>query len=138
MAGKRTASRLISGVIPAWPCSWLGLPGRSCYQLRRWSLTPPFHPYRRLQSSDCDRIGGLFLWPYPAGFPAPGVTRHHVLWSADFPRRYVGFHMTPRSPSRPGYADNTIDITIRQMWLTTIEPKHPFDKPVHRSIIGKL
>jgi hypothetical protein len=29
---------------------------------------------------------GLFLWPDPAGFPAPGVTRHPALWSADFPR----------------------------------------------------
>jgi len=29
---------------------------------------------------------GLFLWPDPAAFTAPGVTRHLTLWSADFPR----------------------------------------------------
>ena len=28
---------------PAWPCSRRGLPGRSHYCARRWSLTPPFH-----------------------------------------------------------------------------------------------
>ncbi len=28
----------------------------------------------------------MFLWPDPAGCPAPGVTRHLALWSADFPR----------------------------------------------------
>lgn len=30
--------------------------------------------------------GYLFLWPCPAGYPAPGVTRHRALWSADFPQ----------------------------------------------------
>jgi len=30
-------------------------------------------------------FGGLFLWPDPAGYPAPGVTRHCALRSADFP-----------------------------------------------------
>jgi len=30
--------------------------------------------------------GSRFLWPGPAGCPAPGVTRHRALWSADFPR----------------------------------------------------
>ena len=45
---------------------------------RRWSLTPPFHP--------CPLRGGMFLWPDLAGCPAPGVTRHRALWSADFPR----------------------------------------------------
>jgi hypothetical protein len=29
---------------------------------------------------------GLFLWPDPAGYPVPGITRHLALWSADFPR----------------------------------------------------
>ena len=29
--------------------------------------------------------GGLFLWPDPAGYPAPGVARRRALWSADFP-----------------------------------------------------
>jgi hypothetical protein len=31
-------------------------------------------------------ISGMFLWPDPAGCPTPGVTRHHALWSTDFPR----------------------------------------------------
>ncbi len=31
-------------------------------------------------------ISGMFLWPDPAGYPTPGVTRHHALWSTDFPR----------------------------------------------------
>ena len=30
--------------------------------------------------------GSLFLWPDPAGFPAPGFPRRRALWSADFPR----------------------------------------------------
>jgi len=30
--------------------------------------------------------GVLFLWPCPAGFPAPELIRHRALWSADFPR----------------------------------------------------
>lgn len=34
-------------------------------------------------------LGGLFLWPYLAGFPAPGVTRQHALWSADFPQEMI-------------------------------------------------
>jgi len=33
-------------VAPAWPCSRWGLPGRPGHPGRRWSLTPPFHPYR--------------------------------------------------------------------------------------------
>jgi len=63
--------------VPVWPCSRWGLPGRKHLCLRRWSLTPPFHPYH---------YGGMSLWPYPAGCPAPGVTRHRALWSADFPQ----------------------------------------------------
>jgi hypothetical protein len=30
-----------------------------------------------------------FLWPYPAGLPAPGFPRHRALWSADFPRPFA-------------------------------------------------
>ena len=30
--------------------------------------------------------GGSFLWPDPAGCPAPGVARQCALWSTDFPR----------------------------------------------------
>ena len=60
------------------------------YCRRRWSLTPPFHPYLLR--------GGLFLWPDPAGFPAPGVTRRFALWRADFPRS----PKAPRPSDQPG------------------------------------
>jgi len=61
-------------LVPAWPCSWWGLPGRRHYCRRRWSLTPPFHPYRR--AADCTlrryvsvaRSGRL---PRPGSYPAP-------------------------------------------------------------------
>ncbi len=63
--GRRAASRrLRSAFPPAWPCSRWGLPGRACHQARRWSLTPPFHPYRPLGA------GGMFLWHCPSGHPA--------------------------------------------------------------------
>ena len=38
-----------------------------------------------------------FLWPYPAGFPAPRFPRHRALRSADFPR----FLAKPRPSNRP-------------------------------------
>jgi len=35
----------------------------------------------------CTRQSGRFVSvAHPAGCPAPGVTRHRALWSADFPR----------------------------------------------------
>jgi hypothetical protein len=43
-------------IIPAWPCSWRGLPGRPHYCGRRWSFTPPFHPYL-----DCAAAHGRFV-----------------------------------------------------------------------------
>jgi hypothetical protein len=79
---EETSNFLPCGVVPAWPCSRWGLPGRGCCQSRRWSLTPPFHPGHLVPTG---ARGCLFLWPDPAGFPAPGVTRHRALWSADFP-----------------------------------------------------
>ena len=75
---------LLVGV--AWPPHCCG---------RRWSLTPPFHPCPCSQES----WGGMFLWPDPIPYGIPGVTRHRVLWSADFPRHPRGM---PRSPGRPG------------------------------------
>jgi len=29
---------------PIWSCTTRSLPGRDCYQPRRWALTSPFHP----------------------------------------------------------------------------------------------
>ena len=84
----------------AWPPHYCG---------RRWSLTPPFHPYlgivdcrfliadwssgddRNLQSAidNLQSRGGKFLWPGPANYFTPGVTRQRALWSADFPRKGI-------------------------------------------------
>jgi hypothetical protein len=62
---------------------------------RRWSLTPPFHPYG---SHKCE-FRGMFLWPNPEDRSPPDVIRHRALWSADFPQSHlVGL----RSPDRPG------------------------------------
>lgn len=97
---RRAASRsclalLLMGV--AWPQTLLpapvvsytmkmqGIPENGlhsldiCRQTRFACKRPPFHPYRQLPAV-------CFCGPDPAGFPAPGVTRHHALWSADFPR----------------------------------------------------
>jgi len=89
IAHEVTSSLLPSsdGIVPVWPCSRRGLPGRMHCCKRRWSLTPPFH-------SDLHPIGwgDLFLWPLSGrltpfdGFPAPGAIRRRALWSADFPR----------------------------------------------------
>ncbi len=43
--------------------------------------------------------GGMFLWPDPASCPAPGVTRRHALWSADFPLQADS--SLQRSPGQP-------------------------------------
>jgi hypothetical protein len=82
------------------PCPCLALlpvgvawPPHCC--VRRWSLTPPFHPCAFPQRG----WRGMFLWPVPIPYGIPGITRHRVLWSADFPRR---LRKAPRSPSRPG------------------------------------
>src|SRR5512137_1608553 len=63
------------------PCLTLLLPGVTWpphYCGRRWSLTPPFHPY--------PLRGGMFLWPCPVNCFIPDVIRRDALWSADFPR----------------------------------------------------
>ena len=87
------------GFASAWPCSWRGLPGRNHYWLRRWSLTPPFHPHWFNMADAMLNLSGMFLWPDPAGYPAPGITRRLALWSADFPRLRLA---KPRSPDQPG------------------------------------
>jgi len=84
--------------VPAWPCSQRGLPGHAHYCARRWSLTPPFHPYHPLRGS------GLFLWPFPvgsrlsAGSP-PRVLSDVVLYGV---RTFLDpDNAGPRSPDRP-------------------------------------
>ena len=62
-----------------------------------------------------EHSGGMFLWPDPAGYPAPGITRHRALWSADFPRL---IRIKPRSPDQPGQTHNTINNWLRQFQQT--------------------
>ena len=57
----------------------------------RWALTPPFHPYpQRKRRAVCFLLRCLYL-PKCTGVAScthrqtPGVTRHHALWSPDFP-----------------------------------------------------
>ena len=62
---------------PYLACSgWVTLPR---VLPRRCALTAPFHPYRRRSG-----LAVSFLWHFPWAAP-PGVTRHPVLWSPDFP-----------------------------------------------------
>ena len=80
----RAAPRSCLALLPAgvaWPPHCCG---------RRWSLTPPFHPYQS--------PGGMSLWPDPAAFTTPGITRRCALWSADFPRSLK----RSRSSGQPG------------------------------------
>ena len=81
--------------VPAWPCSRRGLPGRAHYCARRWSFTPPFHPYNpTTPPQNRGRLGGVRSVSVALsgrftpldGYPAPGATRRHAQWSADFPR----------------------------------------------------
>lgn len=63
-------------------------------------LFAPVVSYTTFSPSPVNRgfTGSLFLWPGPADCSAPGVTRCHALWSADFPQK--GFLL--RSPNQPG------------------------------------
>src|SRR4051812_41152890 len=66
----------------------------------RWSLTPPFHPYRpRCRSS---AAGGLFSVALSRGSPRVAVNDHPALWSPDVPRR----RGLPRRRDRP--ADSSV------------------------------
>jgi len=74
-AAHEETSRLLpsaDGVVPAWPCSWRGLPGRLHCCKRRWSLTPPFHHH---SAPKCGAV--CFCGPLPVGrlqtkSPRPG------------------------------------------------------------------
>ncbi len=54
-------------LVPAWPCSRRGLPGRPHCCRRRWSLTPPFH-HDRLAAAVCF-CGPIRQVTSPRGFP---------------------------------------------------------------------
>ena len=57
-----------SVIVPAWPCTWWGLPGRRV-------TAPPVRSYRTISplpatgSRVARHVGGVFLWHFPAGFP---------------------------------------------------------------------
>jgi hypothetical protein len=94
--------------VPAWPCSRRGLPGHAHYCARRWSFTPPFHPYNpHLPSPIRGRLGrgcGLFLWPFPAGSRLSAVSPPRVLSDAVLfgVRTFLDpDNAGPRSPDRP-------------------------------------
>jgi len=65
------------GIASAWLCSHWGLPGRRIAASAGGLLSHHF---------TLALAGGIFLWPDPAGCPAPGVARQCALWSTDFPR----------------------------------------------------
>jgi len=77
---------------PAQPCSQKGLPDR-CITAAAGGL---LHHLFTLTLA-----GGMFLWPWTAGCPAPGFPRRHAHWSADFPQL-----IQLRLPSQPSF--NTI------------------------------
>ena len=96
---RKETSRLLpsaDGIVPAWPCSRRGLPGRPHYGGRRWSLTPPFHPH--------PLRGSLFLWPWsgrlaPEGTSPPRVLSDAVLCGV---RTFLDpVNTGPRSPDQP-------------------------------------
>ena len=75
------------------PCSVLlqvGFALRDLLPGPRCALTAPFHPYRRAAGNRLLCFGGLLSVALSSGFPRPGVTRHPVLWSSDFPPVPVG------------------------------------------------
>ena len=64
-----------------WSCSKWGLPKPLMSPSMRWSLTPPFHPYRVYARR-------FFSVALSRGLPRVGVTHHFALRSPDFPRHH--------------------------------------------------
>src|SRR4051794_25447521 len=60
---RRAASTSLLGLAPGGVCPADVSPRRWC------ALTAPFHPCRRRGNVRPRRLGGLFLWHFPAGFP---------------------------------------------------------------------
>jgi hypothetical protein len=58
-------------IAPFRPCSRWGLPSRRSHLRRWWSLTPPFHPYRRTGTPVPAAV--CFLWHFPAGHPGSAL-----------------------------------------------------------------
>ncbi len=76
-------------------------------------------PSPQLSQGRVENKGGIFLWPDPISYPIPGVTRHHALWSADFPRRNRSCDAVTRSTRAiSSYTDYFIT-SIMGRWLST-------------------
>ncbi len=70
-------------MVPAWPCSGRGLPGRRI-------TAAPVVSYTTLSPLPNQRylwLGGLLSVALSVGLPLLGVTQHPALWSPDFPPR---------------------------------------------------
>ncbi len=70
--------------LPIWSCSGWGLPSSGAHATARWSLTPPFHPYRRPKPSAVCLCGTFHRRRSCSALPAL-TTGHPALWSPDFP-----------------------------------------------------
>jgi len=123
--GKRAASRLRTGFVPAWPCSRWGLPGR------RITATPVV-PYTTF--STLPRRAVCFCGPIQR-FPVPGVTRHLALWSADFPQYCLA---VLRSPDRPGRVNHTAWAGFRQFFSPNCPPKHRLPRVMVKIVTGNV
>lgn len=92
-----------------WACSGRGLPGRPGHPGRRWSLTPPFHPYP-------PRRAVYSLLHLPSGHPGPALPALPALRSPDFPR-----HPGKGRRSRP--ADSSFDARYRRAGTGGEDPR---------------
>ncbi len=85
----------------------------------RWSLTPPFHPYRLCLRRGT--AGGLFSVALSRGSPRVAVSDHPALWSPDVPRR----RGLPRRRDRP--ADSSVvpvSLVIAGRTVWSRPPRH--------------
>src|SRR5947208_4337589 len=77
---RRAASSSLLGLAPGGVCLAGVSPRRRC------ALTAPFHPCRRRRHVRLRRLGGVFLWHFPAGFPGSDLPTTLALRCPDFPR----------------------------------------------------
>src|SRR5881227_2245035 len=80
---RRAASTSLLGLAPGGVCLAGVSPRRRC------ALTAPFHPCRRRGHVRPRRLGGVFLWHFPAGFPGSDFPTTLALRCPDFPRTPV-------------------------------------------------
>jgi hypothetical protein len=141
---RRTASRT-SGPPPLSTLLRVGFTEPHRSPGVRWSLTPPFHPYRpRCRSSTA---GGLFSVALSRGSPRVAVSDHPALWSPDVPRR----RGLPRRRDRP--ADSSVVLSslgspahhfvaLPRVRTQQVQPVEATDQPVqlppaHLSTAGR-